>query len=417
VQAVRAQTGCLFLDDAIALGTLLSIGGAAYGAVGPIIGAVQILAPGSHTAPAGRIAAIKQISGGLNDIKSAYQDLKTQFQPRSVQDLDFTKLAIKQEEYDTFLDTYRTLPAAMRLKDLVDTYFDKNQQRNQRLLDYTASFSNEDKLRGQIDDLKHQEDQLSNDLVRVGDQAALTMSAQTFMGATYLRAKQIIRKVLWNKRKAIEYATLEEVDFSVNDMNMAALRAKNTTLNDILGSFKEEAHTRYIPFPVTVQLLVVQDQEQIKHLDTQHLNLPYISIVQGFQKLTTGQQGTLQFAIPLDCPAFTLGWSCIRLSGLDIRLLGVTVPDGYGPPRISIDAIHCGVSQIINAKRKVKWYIHTPVIAPITYDIGQANYSDALKNNLVGDRGQYMGVSPLPHGNFGSTSTPAWPVPSLYYRI
>ena len=396
VQAVLAQTGCgNFLDTLIALGTVISVAASAGTTIGAIGASLSILAPGSHHGPGARIESITDIVKDVKDIQSDYQKLKSAYNPKAFTDLDFTKLAMVQEQYDNFLDTYKNLPAAQSLRDAVDRYFDLNQQRNQKLLEYSASFTNEDKLRQQIASLQSQAQTLNAQVTAQGDQAAQSASGATFMGSLYLEAKQNICRVLWSKRQAVQYALLSDVDFSVNDMNVASLDAKNTSLDTLLSEYQAEAPTRYTQFPVPVTLLLVETADDIKKLDKQFADVPTLPLGTEFSRFVSGADGKLAFTLPMSTPAFPTGWSSIRLSGIDVRLIGVKIPHGYGEARINLDLTHTGGSQILNPANKLHWYTHTPVVASVTYELKSTGPGSQASTNLIGTQGGYVGVSPF----------------------
>ena len=398
VQAVLKDTGCQsFIDTVIALGMVVSVVASAGTTIGAIAGATQVLLPGSHHGPKDRVESVTKITGGVKELQDDYQKLKAAFSPATIADLDFTKLAMEQKQYDDFLAKYQGIAVANALKDLVDKYFDFNQQRNLRLLEYSASFNDEVRLTQQKEALQAKGDSIKNQLTGAGEEAAQSADAATFMGTLYLEAKQNICRALWNKRKALEYALLMDVEFSVADMNVAALTKKDGDFQDVVGRFQDESKTRYLPFQIPVTLLLVRSTSDVKHLGREFQSMPTLAIGDAFTRFTSGNDGKLLFTVPRGPGgAFPQGWSSIRLSGIDVRLIGVKIPSGYGPPTIVLEATHLGSSQILSPKNEVRWCTHSPVVGSVSYSL-HAPQIGTTSVNLVGngELGNYVGVSPF----------------------
>ncbi|MEA2664345.1 MAG: hypothetical protein QOI11_1289, partial [Candidatus Eremiobacteraeota bacterium] len=401
----KLNPGCGFPDALNALGTIVAAAGT-FGAAGvAIAGAVEILKPGSHNDPKGRFTALKSIGGSVKEIGAAYGSLRDEFQPKRFDDLDFQKFSVEQKKYDDLLDQYRDLASANELRDLVDRYFMLNQARNERLLSYSASFTTENRLISEISLKKQQRDHLQASLNGPEAQLALATEAKTFVGSLYEQAKYEAVRLLWYKRKALEYETLSEIPQEVNDLDFAVLSQMSAHLDALRQAARDEgtkSDFRYQPFTVAIQVLLVTSDAAYKKLGSKYVNTPYIAIGEAFNAFTASSvgrerptgSGTLPFVISTKSSVFDYGWSSIRLDGVQARLLGVESWNGYQSDIISLDIVHGGVSVMLDPLNHKHVYVHRPVHAPVTYNLGQGFGESS--NNIVGDiRDTYVGVSPF----------------------
>jgi hypothetical protein len=249
-------------------------------------------------------------------------------------------------------------------------------------------------LSADVASLDAKRNQLSAQVTTAGLQAAQSASAKTFMGGTYLQARYSICKALWQKRRILEYAMLDDVDFSVNDMNMAALAAKNETLNILFHEHLIESARPYVPFEPRM-LLLLADLTDVNRLPSALRNTACLPLGPAFKKFISDGSGHLTFTIPLTSPAFPSNFASIRLTGVDARVLGAGVSPTYGLPEMTLDLVQLGVSQFLSPMRETRWYSHRDAPVAITYKIDDPSPTAHAEKNLVGIAGLYTGVSPF----------------------
>ena len=231
--AVQAKYGgCSFLDVLSFTASVVSIASGVGTIAGGIMAAGSTLDTLSKTETDGQIASgllgwtddkniiksVKPLKGNLTSIKNGYNSVKSGL--KELED-NSQKLAMAQEDFDSQLQDFKSLPEAKDYKHLVDSYTATAKARNDKAAQYTSlkiqQAENNTKIADTKDAISTAKDNL-RDAFNLND-----VAIQKSLTAAVDQSKILIIKVLDRCRRSFEFYTFDTFVPSYSDHTIAQL--------------------------------------------------------------------------------------------------------------------------------------------------------------------------------------------------
>jgi len=386
--AVAGQgNGCDFgqiVAIAACVTTLVSTGGSALTAVGPMMTALKGLgATGADGKPitndlAGfqyEIKTVVDVGKDAGTFIAAAGNLAKSFKSKpnpggpAPLPSDDNKILMEVQDFDKQLQPYLDLSEARDYKNLLHTYAALVQSRNNKVMEYNADRTNSARISAQITSL-------NADINNLSTQVATTTSGRVigalqFIENSYLQARAALARVLYEMDRSQQFYTLDAPSsFQVADSSVTALKATALALATSYRQALVQFGTGLTSFgPVTIDLAAVLPAGSINRFKS---------------------KGTLVFSLPAGVKAFK-GYSHVLATQIQVVLVGLR-------SKTAFHAVftHLGRSLMIDDSGKQRVFAHTTITTSFQVDVnGQiVNHGDIGGSASGSTDFDYVGVSP-----------------------
>ena len=368
-RAVERQSpdGCSLVDVIAFVSVIVTVSGSAIKGIKGVIGGVKTLAKVNSLKEV--VATIKTVSNNVQEIQSAYSKIRDKVREITSNE---AKIAITLQDFEKALEPYLNLPEARDYRYRIRSFVETSKARNQKALDYTALLLRKTEIETLI--LQHQ-NELNRLTTLQADFNPNIIECAVFMGRLLDQVKQDLLRTLYHHHKALEYWSLEESDFNVDDRDIASIKSTFGRLRRREIDAIEIRNGANLTFENPEWIEITEDD--------------YPNAFINFRKT-----GTITFSISQDNPAFEFPWTAITVKDVDIDIPNVRTEDDI----LSLILTHSGIAHFIDTNGKIIIFSHLPRRTVITYKISNGKKftaGDGTPDNLRGEKGKYAFLSPF----------------------